>query len=72
MKIRAVETGLFHENRRIDRRTDMTKLIVAFRNFVKVLNNVEDRGSTVFKVLCYKSEGRCFDPRWCNWNFSLT
>jgi len=24
------------------------------------------------KVLCYKSEGRWFDPRWCNWNFSLT
>jgi hypothetical protein len=24
-----------------------------------------DRGSTVVKVLCYKSEGRWFDPRWC-------
>jgi hypothetical protein len=22
-----------------------------------------DRGSTVVKVLCYKSEGRCFDSR---------
>jgi len=31
-----------------------------------------DRGSTVVKVLCYKSEGCCFDPRWCHWNFSLT
>jgi len=29
------------------------------------------RGSTVVKVLCYKSEGRCFDSRWCRWNFSL-
>jgi len=28
-----------------------------------------DRGSTVVKVLCYKSESRWFDPRW---NFSLT
>ena len=28
-----------------------------------------DRGSTVVKVLCYKSEGRWFDPRWCNWIF---
>ena len=28
-----------------------------------------DRGSTVVKVLCYKSEGRWFDPRWCHWNF---
>jgi len=29
-----------------------------------------DRGSTVVKVLCYKSEGRWFDH--CHWNFSLT
>jgi hypothetical protein len=33
---------------------------------------VEDRGSTVVKVLHYKSEGRWFNPRWCLWNFSLT
>ena len=31
-----------------------------------------DRGGTLVKVLCYKSEGRWFDPRWCHWNFSLT
>jgi len=31
-----------------------------------------DRGNTVFKVLCYKSEGRWFDSKWCHWNFSLT
>ena len=31
-----------------------------------------DRGSAVVKVLCYKSEGRWFDSRWCHWNFSLT
>jgi len=24
-----------------------------------------DRGSTVVKVLCYKSEGRWFDRSWC-------
>jgi len=23
-------------------------------------------------VLCYKSESRWFDSRWCHWNFSLT
>ena len=23
-------------------------------------------------ALCYKSEGRWFDSRWCHWNFSLT
>ena len=31
-----------------------------------------DRGTTVVKVLCYKSEGRWFDSSWCHWNFSLT
>jgi len=25
--------------------------------------------STVVKVLCYKSEGRWFDPSWCQWIF---
>ena len=28
-----------------------------------------DRGSTVVKVLCYKSECRWFDPSWCQWIF---
>ena len=32
---------------------------------------VGDRGSTVVKVLCYKSEGRWFDPSWCQWNFFI-
>jgi len=27
---------------------------------------------TVVKVLCYKSEGPWFGPRWCHWNFLLT
>ena len=31
-----------------------------------------ERVGTVAKVLCYKSEGRWFDPSWCHWNFSLT
>jgi hypothetical protein len=31
-----------------------------------------DRGVTVVKVLCYKSEDRWFDPSWCHWNFLLT
>ena len=30
---------------------------------------IGDRGNTVVKVLCYKSEGRWFDPSWCQWNF---
>jgi hypothetical protein len=33
---------------------------------------VGDRGSTVVKVLRYKSEGRWFDSRWCQWIFPLT
>ena len=28
-----------------------------------------DCGSTVVKVLCYKSVGRWLDPSWCNWIF---
>jgi len=34
-------------------------------------NYYGDRGSTVVKVLCYKPEGRWFDPSWCHWNISL-
>ena len=28
-----------------------------------------DRGSTVVKLPCYKSEGCWFDPSWCHWIF---
>ena len=31
-----------------------------------------DSGSTVVKLLRYKSEGRWFDSSWFHWNFSLT
>ena len=30
-----------------------------------------NRGHSVVKVLCYKSEGRWFDPSWSHWKFSL-
>jgi len=30
---------------------------------------LHDRSSTVIKVMCYKSEGRWFDPRRCQWIF---
>jgi hypothetical protein len=30
-----------------------------------------DRGSTVVKVLCYKSEGHWFDPSWCHWKYFI-
>ena len=32
-----------------------------------LLHRFGDRGSTVVKVLCYKSEGRWFDPSCCQW-----
>jgi len=34
-------------------------------NIKGILWNTGDRGSTVVKVLCYKSEGRWFDLSWC-------
>ena len=37
--------------------------------FVSDMCNNGDRGSTVVKVPCYKSEGRWFDPSWCQWIF---
>ena len=42
------------------------------QNYWTVSNLSGDHSSTVDTVLCYKSEGRQFDPRWCHWNFSLT
>jgi hypothetical protein len=30
-----------------------------------------DRGRTVVKVLRYKSEGRWFDPRWCQFSIDI-
>jgi len=34
-----------------------------------ILGRYGDRGGTVVKVLCYKSKGRWFDPRLCQWIF---
>jgi len=39
-------------------------------NIVAVL--LKACGGTVVKVLCYKLEGRWFDPSWCHLNFLLT
>jgi len=36
---------------------------------IKSVPFTRDRGSTVVKVLCYKSEGRWFDPSWYQWIF---
>jgi hypothetical protein len=40
--------------------------------FFRILLQGTADGGTVVKVLCYKSEGRWFDSRWCHWKFSLT
>ena len=45
---------------------------ILFHHFAQSSHSLWDRGSTVVKVLCYKSEGHWFDPSWCHWNFSLT
>jgi hypothetical protein len=39
MKLRPVGAEMFHVDRRMDGRTDMTKLIVAFRNFANAPKN---------------------------------
>jgi hypothetical protein len=36
------------------------------------ISNCGARGGGVIKALCYKQEGRGFDSRWCQWNFSVT
>jgi len=42
MKIRLVGAELFHAGERADERTDMTKLIVAFRSFANAPKNEEN------------------------------
>ena len=37
--------------------------------FLELRDAIPDRGGTVVKVLCYKSEGLWFDSRCCHWNF---
>ena len=43
MKIRPVRAELFHADRQMDRRTDMTKLTAAVRNFANVPKNKAGR-----------------------------
>ena len=38
-------------------------------DFIQLPWFTRDCGSTVVKVLCYKSEGRWFGPSWCQWIF---
>ena len=44
--------------------------ITSMPHYIVILHALHgDRGSTVVKVLCYKSEGRWFDPSFCLWIF---
>jgi hypothetical protein len=63
MKIRSVGTELFRAGRRTDRQTDMTKIIVAFRNFAnapknaqKILVGKRDRKRKAWKAQTYTRE----------------
>jgi hypothetical protein len=48
MKIRSVGAELFHTGKKTDGRTDITKLIVTFRNFAKAHKNMSYKvGNTV-------------------------
>jgi len=52
--------------------TTLDWVLLKVRNLTLVPRVGGNRGGTVVKVLCYKSEGGWFNPRWCHWNFSLT
>jgi hypothetical protein len=41
MKVLVVDAKYFHADGRTDRQTDMTRLIVAFRNFAKTSKNFD-------------------------------
>jgi len=84
MNIFTVGAKSFHEDGDADRHDEANStshscvkyvekdyLNIDHRGFPPYSRVCGDRGSTVVKVLCYKSEGRWFDPSWCHWNFSL-
>jgi hypothetical protein len=71
MKIGRDTEFSFHAERRMDGRTDMTK--VAFRNFANTQKYIYGaRSGTMVEALRYKSEGRGIDSQWFHWNISLT
>jgi hypothetical protein len=66
--LRSPRTGVSNTR---PRQFDVRPSDSAVTEFIPVNWQTGDRGSRVVKVLCDKSEGRWFDPRWCHWNFSL-
>ena len=67
MKIRLVEAELFHVDRRTDGRTDMTKLIVAFRNFANAPKKIVHSASALFMCFVFIS-GQISNFALCNIN----
>jgi len=59
------EKGFYHGN--IENIFRQNQGILRNTAFPPIL--VNGGGSTVVKVLCYKSEGRWFDPGLCQWIF---
>ena len=52
MKIRPAEAELFHADGRTYRQTDMTKLIVAFRNFCEGASKNRESTDQVISLFC--------------------
>ena len=42
-----------------------------YNHKMKIKKNDNRSYTKVVKVLCYKSEGRWFDPSWCHWIFFI-
>jgi hypothetical protein len=61
--------GPVYDNEKENWRILTKKEIYASVKKPTIIETMGDRGSTVVKVLCYKSEGHWFDPSWCQWNF---
>jgi hypothetical protein len=60
MKIRPVVAQFFHADRRTDGRTNMTKLVVAFRNFVNASENGPDKNVDSIRLSEFRGQGRVF------------
>ena len=67
----AVRTNKFFSASARTTSITVTVNVVDF-NLLLSHRDLGDRGSTVVKALCYKSEGRWFDSRLCHWYYSLT
>jgi len=75
LKMQHVSIPKGHHQARINKKegSHVPRIVICFLQlYMLQLLFFGGRGDTVVKVLCYKSEGRWFDPSWCHWNFSLT